>query len=360
MKINKSTDPTVKPYITMLIYGHGGVGKTTAAATAPHAILADFEGGSKYFGLRGIEVDVAMIQTWKDVQDLYSQIKKSNYETVIIDPIGEAMEKLTNDMIEKHQTKLVQADGQPTMAGWGYLKDNMRRFVKSFRDMNKHLILVAHVDERADDEGSIKKRPMIKTKLAQELINMVDIVAYMEVVKDKDGEEKRIFRIQPNSDKYEAKDRTGQLGEIVPPDFKAIINAIQGNAKFAWAKAVEKKADDNQEAFEKNMGDGPGVNPPAATATPPAKKPIAPKPAEPATPNLDDNVLQVLSFIRLCDTDAELDEYAKTVAEMDLSVVQKKVINGAFNRKREELNPLNKMGLDNPADIGEGMPNGKQ
>lgn len=266
MEFHNTANPAFKPRVTMLIYGHGGVGKTTVGATAPNPVLLDFEGGSKYFGLRGIGIDVAVINTWADVREAFVKIRDSKYESVIIDPIGEAMEKLYNDMIEKKLTKLVQHDGQPTMAGWGYLKDNMRRFIKSFRDMDKHLILIAHVDEKADDEGAIKKRPMIRTKLAQELINLVDMVFYMEVVKDQNGEMKRILRCQPNSDKYEAKDRTGQLGELVEPNIGKIIDAIQGNERFAWMKQAEKKDDDFLPKDPREEQDS--AVPPAAPTTP--------------------------------------------------------------------------------------------
>lgn len=264
-------NPTYKPKVTMLIYGHGGVGKTSAGASAPNPILLDFEGGSKYFGLRGIGIDVAMINTWDDVRSAYQKIKTSKYETVIIDPIGEAMEKLYNDMVDGKKQKLVQPDGQPTMAGWGYLKDNMRRFIKSFRDMDKHLVLIAHVDEKADDEGAIKKRPMIRTKLAQELINLVDMVFYMEVVKDQNGESKRVLRCQPNSDKFEAKDRTGQLGELVEPNVQKIIDAIQGNETFAWMKQGEKSMDKFEAGLDKDRPDeNDALNPPAAPTVPPS------------------------------------------------------------------------------------------
>ncbi len=44
-----------------------------------------------------------------------------NYDTVIIDPIGELMEKLIAYMRNRADSKLVQRDGNPTMAGWGWL-----------------------------------------------------------------------------------------------------------------------------------------------------------------------------------------------------------------------------------------------
>jgi phage nucleotide-binding protein len=233
MQIVKTTDPQSKPSIIMMVYGAGGVGKTTFASTAPKPLLVDCENGAKYFGLRGIKMDVAKIGSWSDMNGLFEIAKEDTYETIIIDPIGELMEKLKRFMISKGDRKLVQSDGSPSMAGWGWLKDTMRATIKVLRDSGKNILLIAHVEEKTDEEKMVK-RPMIMTKISEELVNMVDIVGYMTVTQV-DGEEKRIIIVDASSDKYVAKDRTGQLGKIIPPNFSEIIEACQGTKTFAWS-----------------------------------------------------------------------------------------------------------------------------
>lgn len=243
MKLYNSSDPQVKPSVVMLVYGDGGVGKTTFASTAPAPLLADCENGAKYFGLRGIKgIKIANIERWSDMRDFITEVSKPEYTTVVIDPIGELMEKLKRHMVALGDKKLVQNDGSPSMAGWGWLKATLRDYLKALRDLGKHVIIIAHVEEK-DDEGRIVKRPKVETKLSAELVNLVDIVAFMEVVKDEGGEEKRILRVDPVSDKFVAKDRTGQLGKIIPPNFTNIVDAIHGNSNYAWLKASEPKAD---------------------------------------------------------------------------------------------------------------------
>lgn len=240
MKIINTANPAVKPSVVMMVYGEGGVGKTTFASTAPKPILADCENGSKYFGLRGIKMDVAQIESWSDMKEFLQVAKSDNYETVIIDPIGELMEKLKRFMVATGDRKLVQGDGTPSMAGWGWLKKTMRDYIKVLRDTNKHIIIVAHVEEKQDDQRLVK-RPKVETKLSDELVNIVDIVAYMTVIMN-EGTEQRIIYIDPSSDRFVAKDRTGQLGKVIPPDFSLIINACQGTAKYKWSKQTAEPA----------------------------------------------------------------------------------------------------------------------
>ena len=238
MKIVNTMDSQVKPPLVMLVYGEGGVGKTTFASTSPNPILADCEGGAKYFGLRGISMDVASIQGWSDMGEFLNVVKDDKYDTIIIDPIGELMEKLKRFMVHQGNKKLVQADGSPSMAGWGWLKDTMRNYLKVLRDCGKNVLIIAHIAEKSDEDRMVK-RPLIMTKLSEEIVNMVDVVGYFTSVL-KDGETKRVIYIDPENDKYTAKDRTGQLGQYIEPDFTKIINACQGTKKYSWSKEAEK------------------------------------------------------------------------------------------------------------------------
>lgn len=242
----------------MVVYGEGGVGKTTFAATAPRPIIADCENGSKYFGLRGIESDVALIESWNDMQEFMEIALTDNYDTVIIDPIGELMEKLIRYMVNKADSKLVQKDGNPTMAGWGWLKQTMRNFLKVMRDSGKNIIIVAHVQEK-DDEGRVIKRPMVATKLATELVNLVDIVGYMTTVPTEDGDTKRIIMVDPASDKFVAKDRTGRLGRYIEPDFTKIVDGVRGDKSYSWIVG-DKQAVDKEKIKSAARPDVPGFN----------------------------------------------------------------------------------------------------
>lgn len=240
LTIRNSSEPNFKPSVLMLIYGEGGVGKSTVGASAPKPLIVDCENGSKYFGLRGIKADVAVIDSWSQMKDVLETARTDKYETIVIDPIGELMDKLKRYMVALQDSKLVQRDGTPTMAGWGWLKKTLRDYIKVLRDSGKHVLLIAHVDEKQDEDRQLK-RPMIETKVSKDIVNMVDIVGYMTVVQTPEGESKRVIIVDPGSDKYTAKDRTGQLGKIIPPDFSQIVEASQGTKDYAWSKPVNKE-----------------------------------------------------------------------------------------------------------------------
>lgn len=265
LEIHNTGEATVKPSIVMLVYGEGGVGKTTFSSTAPKPLIIDCEGGAKYFGLRGIKVDTAQVKNWSQMRDVLTIAKGDKYETIIIDPIGELMDKLKRHMVAMNDSKLIQKDGAPTMAGWGWLKKTMRDYIKVLRDSGKHILLVAHIEEKVDEDRMIK-RPKIETKLSDDLVNMVDVVGYMTMVQD-DGIAKRVIIVDPSNDKYTAKDRTGQLGTVIEPDFTKIVNACQGNEVYKWSSTqaqmndskkkneIKKPADNNTASKAKDLAD---------------------------------------------------------------------------------------------------------
>jgi len=233
MNIQNTRDYPFVPNINMLVYGRGGVGKSTFGSTFPKALFLDFENGVKYFKQRGIEVPVVQFDsfpTHKEQEEIIAYAKKDSFDSIVIDPIGEAMEKLIKDTNLISGQKYRQSNGDLTMAGWGKVKDEMRSFIKRMRDTGKNILIVAHTTEEQDGEV-LKQRPLIATKLVDELIAIVDIVGYLDVITAEGEDTKRIIRVNAADSRFDAKDRTGTLPSIVKPEYGWIYEKIVSSQK---------------------------------------------------------------------------------------------------------------------------------
>lgn len=199
--------------LVMIVYGKGGAGKTTFAASAPRSLILDFENGTKYLGERGIDVDVVRMKGWfnnNDINDLASMLR--DHDTVVIDPLGEAMEKLIESPTIKGK-QYRQGDGSLTISGWGEVKKQMRNFIKWLRDSGKHVIIVSHVSEVNTDQG-LEKRIQVATKLSDEIPNMVDVISYLGI--QKQGEDfVRALYTPAQGGLFDSKDRTGRIPLVV-------------------------------------------------------------------------------------------------------------------------------------------------
>ena len=237
--------------LVMVVYGKGGVGKTTFAATAPDPLILDFENGTKYLGERGFDVKVIRIQKWfntADKKDLSEIIKP--FKTIILDPLGEAMEKLINsDTISGAKNR--QNDGSLTMSGWGEVKKQMKDFIKWLRDSGKNIILVAHVSEEKNGEELVN-RIQVATKLREEIPNIVDVISYMGV-KTVEDKHVRLFYTPRQSERFDSKDRTGRIPETIEiseesgyQDFYNSLKPVKKEIKES-ANKQEKKEQKQEE-----------------------------------------------------------------------------------------------------------------
>ena len=257
---------TIKPEgnLVMIVYGKGGAGKTTFAASAPRPLILDFENGTKYLGERGISVDVVRMKEWFTQQDLNELAAMLNtHDTVVIDPLGEAMEKLINckDIRGKQYR---QSDGSLTMSGWGEVKKQMRGFIKWLRDSGKHVIIVSHVSEIQTEQG-LEKRIQVATKLSDEIPNMVDVISYLSIQKQ-DENFARVLYTPAQGGLFDSKDRTGRVPMVVEigehtgwNDFMASlappVKAVAGTAKPSLITAEQSE---QMQTLAKRMADPAG------------------------------------------------------------------------------------------------------
>ena len=229
-------------YMNILIYGDSGVGKTTLAGSAAEcvdlspALIIDFEGGTESLVRRYPGVDQVRVTTWDEMQKVYDELLRGNsgYSTVILDSLTEIqkfnMYNIMEDLIKEKPDREIDV---PSMREWGKNLEQIRRFVRAFRDLPMNTIFTAlKKDDKNERTGMVTTKPSLSGKMADEVAAFLDIVVYYYIKNVKDnGEnlEKRLL-LTTKTETIIAKDRTGQLPQVIEdPTMQKLFDMINGS-----------------------------------------------------------------------------------------------------------------------------------
>ena len=218
MAVNlKSTSACAPAGVKTLVYGAAGTGKTTLIAGMPTPLILSAESG--LLSLQGSDLAYVEVNSVSDLREAYKWLVGSqeakHFESVALDSISEIAEVCLGE--EQLKTK----DGR---AAYGQLGTVMGDVIRAFRDLPLHILLIAKLDKGADELGRITYSPgMPGQKLSQSLPYFVDEVLALRVTTT--GE--RELLCQPDS-LWLAKDRSGRLDRLEPPDLGALIKKIRG------------------------------------------------------------------------------------------------------------------------------------
>jgi phage nucleotide-binding protein len=208
----------------ILVYGDAGAGKTVLASTLPNPVILSAESG--LLSLRKYSIPVILIRNVDDLMEAYNWASQSaeanNFQSIAIDSITEVGEVvLTN---AKRQVK------DPRQA-YGELIEKMEAAIKAFRDLpNKNIYMSAKMEPMKDEmTGIVTYGPsMPGAKLGPKLPYLFDFVFRLGINKTPDGTSTyRFLQTQPEL-KYGAKDRSGVLDPMEPPNLSHIINKVMG------------------------------------------------------------------------------------------------------------------------------------
>lgn len=212
--------------VKVLVYAESGIGKTTLCATAPAPIIISAESG--LLSLRKFSIPVIEIKTLQDLNDAYNWIAKNKqaeqFQTICIDSITEIAE-----VILAAAKKTVKDPRQ----AYGELIEKTLEAIKSFRDLPGKNVYMAAKMERAKDEltGMMLYGPsMPGAKLGPQMSYYFDEVFNLRVMQTPQGQKYRALVTQPDM-QYVAKDRSGALEAIEPPNLSTIFNKIHGVAQ---------------------------------------------------------------------------------------------------------------------------------
>ncbi len=227
------------PFINILIYGDSGVGKTTLAGSADGCpdlrpcLILDFEGGTESLVRKYPDIDQVRISTWKEMQAVYDELLlgKHGYSTVILDSLTEIQKFNMYDIMQQLVADKTDRDEDvPSMREWGRNLEQMRKFVRAFRDLPMNTIFTAlKMDAKNDRTGMVTTKPSLSGKLSDEVAAFLDIVVFYyvkQVVEDGEKIDRRLL-LTAKTETIIAKDRTDQLPIVVEePTMQKLFDLI--------------------------------------------------------------------------------------------------------------------------------------
>lgn len=174
IKVIKSNEVMEVKNICMTIYSQPGLGKTSLAFTSINPLLIDFDHGSYRAVDRG---DVVAAEKWSDVAGI-SQEDLEDYDTIVIDTVGKALDALSNHIIQEN-AKLGYG-GALNQQGWGQLGIKFSAFLRRLKGFGKDIVLISHMDEKADGD-SIKERLKIQGGSKDLVLTDSDVIARISI-----------------------------------------------------------------------------------------------------------------------------------------------------------------------------------
>lgn len=210
--------------IKMMIYGRSGAGKTHLATTLPahETLYIAAEPGTltlrPFPAMAGIRITKA-IEIKETLDFLQGSAEAKRFKNVYFDSVTEVAETVLAN------AKGLSADGRKA---YGMLVDDMIPYIKGFRDLEgMNVIFTAKQDSVQDEVSKITAYgpSMPGKQLSRELPYLFDEVLRLGIGQTQEGATYRFLQCKADL-QHEAKDRSGALDNVEPPDLGLLFQKI--------------------------------------------------------------------------------------------------------------------------------------
>ena len=222
-----------------LILGDTNNGKTTLALSAPKPILIDFENGLTRVSKQWQSISM-QCKSFENFLNFLTSKEIKQFETIIIDPIGEMVEQIKPYVIEKDPKsakdgrKLYPAIGNEFKNVWAILKDK-----------GLSILFVSHTEEVMKNDVESLKIRCEGTYIKNYLPTQMDFVGILRR-RDNKGKTERFLDFQKNETFTFAK-RWNGLDDIIEVPTNTIENKFLTNVIWKnWEEKNQKEEDANQ------------------------------------------------------------------------------------------------------------------
>jgi len=270
--------------INIALFGPSGIGKTTQARTldAKTTLFLDLEAGT--LAIQDWDGDVVDLRKtaqgmnahpWEiaramaclvsgpdpsDADGPYSQTAYQQYvsafggdvsmldkyKTVFVDSITVAS-RLCFQWSQKQPEAYSEKTGKPdTRGAYGLLGREMVRWLTVLQHCAKDIIVVGILDSEKDELNRINHSAQVEgAKTGRELPGIFDQVVTLAMLSSDNQSYRAFVCHQDNPWNYPAKDRSGRLEQVEPPDLGALIKKIRTGKRLDTSLTTTIAANNN-------------------------------------------------------------------------------------------------------------------
>lgn len=204
----------------LLIYGRAKIGKSTLCSKFERPLFLATEPG-----LNHLEVFKVNINSWEKFLEACKDIAggKHEFSTIIIDTVENLIIFCSDYVCREngisHPSELAHGKG------WHLVTSELRRALVKLASLPYGLVFVSH-SQLMEVETKTKKYSRFTIAVGGKnkniILNMTDIILFIDSETTKDGEERRLIRTKPSMF-YEAGDRSNTLPETMPLSYKELV-----------------------------------------------------------------------------------------------------------------------------------------